>query len=193
MDIYFYRTNNIINGNFYYGSHECKGRSYIGSGIALKRAVAKYGLENFDHTILKRFKTREEAFAYEDRFLKLYKISSLKNSYNIKDSGEGGDTFTNSPNKEERRLAMSEIQKKRLECPDERAKCNAFKDVSTERLTYLKETWSKASTGHLNGRAREVYANGNKYDTIEEAAIGEGLTRQQVKYRLAIDTYPEFY
>ena len=69
---------------------------------------------------------------------------------------------------------------------------SAFKDVSDARLAYLKETWSKASTGRLNGRARKVYVKDKLYHTIDEAALGEALTRQQVKYRLKVDHYLDF-
>ena len=192
MDIYLYRTNNLINGKFYYGTHQCNGKPYIGSGIALNRAIDKYGIDNFEFIILKRFNTRQEAFDFEDRFLKLYKISSLRNSYNIKDAGIGGDVFTNNPRKEEIRKNISAAITKRMADPAERAKANVFKDVSDKRLAYLKETWSKASRGRLNGRARKVYVKDKLYHTIDEAALGEGLTRQQVKYRLKVDHYPDF-
>jgi hypothetical protein len=192
MDIYFYRTNNLINGKFYYGSHQCNGRPYLGSGIVLNRAIDKYGINNFEFIVLKRFNTRQEAFDFEDRFLKLYKISSLDNSYNIKDAGCGGDAFTNNPHKEEIRARQSFAQSKRFQDPAERAKASMFKDVSDARLACLKETWSKASRGRLNGRARKVHVKDKLYHTIDEAALGEALTRQQVKYRLKMDHYPDF-
>lgn len=126
MGYYFYRTNNLINNKFYYGSGAYK--DYYGSGKILKRAISKYGKENFEVKILKYFNTREEAFAFEDRFLKLYKISSNAMSYNIKDSAVGGDVITHHPDREgiikrksekargkkrsnEFRLLLSEIRK----------------------------------------------------------------------------------
>jgi len=42
-----YKTTNLINGKIYIGQsfkHNCK---YLGSGIFLKRAIKKYGIENF--------------------------------------------------------------------------------------------------------------------------------------------------
>ena len=95
---YFYKTVNKINEKFYYGSGQFD--NYYGSGLILQKAIKKYGIENFEVLILKYFETREEAYKFEDKFLKLYKISSLKNSYNLKNSGLGGDTFTFNPNKE---------------------------------------------------------------------------------------------
>jgi len=192
MDIYFYRTNNKLNGKFYYGTHQQNGRPYLGSGTILNRAIDRYGVDSFEFVILKRFNTRQEAYDFEDRFLKLYNISSLPNSYNIKNEGCGGDTFTNNPRKEETRIKHRINMTKRMSDPAARAKINAFRDVSDARLTYLKETWSKASTGRLNGRAKKVYVKDKLYHTIDEAALGEALTRQQVKYRLKMDHYPDF-
>jgi hypothetical protein len=181
---FFYRTNNLINGKFYYGSHCGDDVRYCGSGKLLKRAINKYGRNNFELIILKRFKTREEAYCFEERFLKLYKISSLQNSYNVKDSALGGDTFSNNPNKESIRNKMIDIAKTRMIEPNERAKCNIFKDVSESRLLYLKQIRSNASRGRLNGRAKKIIANEKLYHTLDEAALDLNLTRSQVKYRL---------
>jgi hypothetical protein len=106
MKSYFYIITNIINNKTYYGSGSKK--NYFGSGVALHNAIIKHGKENFTMTILKEFTTREDAFMFEDRFLKLYKVSSLHNTYNIKDSAEGGDTITHNPNKELIKKKMSD-------------------------------------------------------------------------------------
>jgi hypothetical protein len=193
MENYFYRTNNIINGKFYYGSHGGKNtRSYYGSGVAINNAIRKYGIKNFEVIILKRFETRDEAYYFEKKFLKIYKISSLLNSYNIKDDSLGGDTFTNNINKEAIRINQSIAQNKRFESDIERLKTNPFKDVSNERLIELKSIWSKASKGKLNGRARKIIVYGKLYYTIDEAAEDLNLTRQQVKYRLKTKKFIDF-
>lgn len=88
---YFYKTTNLINGRYYYGSGSRK--QYLGSGKILLEAIDKYGKENFKVEILRQFDTREKAFKFEDRFLKLFKISEDLKSYNIKDSSIGGATI----------------------------------------------------------------------------------------------------
>lgn len=64
---FVYKTTNKVNNNFYYGVHNTDNLDdgYIGSGYALKKAVKKYGVENFEREILKFFETMEEAFEYE--------------------------------------------------------------------------------------------------------------------------------
>jgi hypothetical protein len=193
MENYFYRTNNLINGKFYYGSHgKNNSKAYYGSGVALNRAIRKYGIKNFETIILKRFNTREEAYYFEKKFLKLYKISSLKMSYNIKDDSLGGDTFTNNPNKEQIRLNQRNSQLKRYENPLERLKSNPFKDTSNERLNELKAIWSNASKGRLNGRAKKIIVNDKLYFTIDEATEDLLLTREQIKYRLKNNKFENF-
>jgi hypothetical protein len=46
---YIYITTNKLNGKRYIGQHQSKDwdYKYFGSGIYLKRAIKKYGLENF--------------------------------------------------------------------------------------------------------------------------------------------------
>ena len=47
-----YQTTNKINGNIYVGVHTGERRTYLGSGINLKRAIDKYGKENFSRETL---------------------------------------------------------------------------------------------------------------------------------------------
>jgi hypothetical protein len=89
---YFYRTDNLINGRYYYGVHsqdEHKPDEYLGSGRALDLAVLKYGKQAFKKTILKYFLTREDAFAYERSIVNEQVVKDPK-SYNIAIGGSGG-------------------------------------------------------------------------------------------------------
>jgi hypothetical protein len=149
-NFYFYKTTNLLNGMFYYGSGQHK--NYYGSGKVLQRAITKYGLSNFKVEILKRFSDRKTAYEFEERFLRLYKISTLKNSYNIKDRAWGGDVFTNNPDKEAYRKSLSVAQTKRYADPNERIKANPFHNASPERTNELKKIWSECKSGSKNGR-----------------------------------------
>lgn len=89
-----YKTINLINKKFYIGQDSNNNPDYLGSGLLLKRAIKKYGKENFKKEILCECSSKEELNQKE-----IYWINQLKPNYNITIGGIGGDTYTNHPNK----------------------------------------------------------------------------------------------
>lgn len=94
-----YKTTNLVNGKIYIGKHETDNLDdgYLGSGILIRRAIEKYGKENFKREILFECSTREEMNAKEaelvnEEFLKRDDI------YNLKQGGEGGWDYLNNSN-----------------------------------------------------------------------------------------------
>lgn len=64
---FVYKTINQVNGKEYIGVH-CTNDiddGYLGSGKILKKAIEKYGVDNFKREIIENFDTREEAFDLE--------------------------------------------------------------------------------------------------------------------------------
>ena len=84
-----YRTENKKNGKFYYGVHNGSRPNYIGSGVALKRAVKLYGVENFVRRTIAKFATEEEAYNFEALLVDEDMIK-LASCYNAKPGGYGG-------------------------------------------------------------------------------------------------------
>lgn len=88
-----YQITNKINGNRYIGQHMYEDESnpmgkYKGSGLNLRRAYKKYGIENFETEILyKRIRDKETVDAME-----IWAIEKYKPEYNIAKGGSGGDT-----------------------------------------------------------------------------------------------------
>jgi len=85
---YFYKLTNVINNKFYYGVHNTSNidDGYMGSGFALKKAIIKYGVENFKKDIIKFFETEDEAFAYEKEIVNEDMIKN-EDCYNIQIGG----------------------------------------------------------------------------------------------------------
>jgi len=86
---FVYLTTNRLNGKQYIGSHGgSKEDNYLGSGLALKRAVKKYGKENFIREILEECKV-EMNLIIEEKYIQEY--STLQpNGYNISPKGGNG-------------------------------------------------------------------------------------------------------
>jgi hypothetical protein len=170
---YFYKTTNLVNSKYYYGSGSSQ-KPYYGSGTNIIRAIKKYGINNFHTECLRFFETRKEAYQFENRFLRIHKISSDPNSYNIKDSGLGGDPFTNNPNKEIIRENYRASMKKQLSDPKRRELCNAFKNLTPEEREARRKVWSDAATGKKNGRYKynqkveQLDKNGNLIKVWED-------------------------
>ena len=86
---YFYKITNNINNHYYYGIHSTDNLDdgYMGSGIRLKYAYEKYGIENFTKEILKFFETRDDAAKYEAEVVTEVLIRDNE-CYNIVQGGE---------------------------------------------------------------------------------------------------------
>ena len=82
-------TTNLITNEKYIGKHYgTEDDSYLGSGIILKKAIVKYGKENFKRNILYISKNAEENNQKEKEFIKAYNAIEDRNFYNIKDIGK---------------------------------------------------------------------------------------------------------
>lgn len=92
---YIYKTTNMINGKFYIGMHtsnDIQNDNYLGSGIALNRAIKKYGRQNFKRQILKQFDNYQEAFQYQKKIVNQNLVKD-EDCYNLTIGGYGGPHF----------------------------------------------------------------------------------------------------
>ena len=114
-----YKTVNKVNGKFYIGVHKTSDPmdGYLGSGTYIRRAVMKYGAENFSKEILFEFGTQEEAWAKENELVELYRSEPL--CMNIRKGGSGGFDYINSnglsPLKEAQRLGRETVKRRLAE------------------------------------------------------------------------------
>lgn len=88
---YIYMTVNNITNMRYIGKHYGElDDSYLGSGTILKRAIDKYGKENFSKQILFISENDEINSQKEKEFITLYNATSNPLFYNIHEGGCGG-------------------------------------------------------------------------------------------------------
>jgi len=101
-----YETINKINGKHYIGKDSNNDPSYFGSGKLIRRALKKYGKENFVKTILEHCTSIEHLNEREKHWIKITNAQNNPMYYNIAAGGDGGDHFTNNPNREEIRVRV---------------------------------------------------------------------------------------
>lgn len=88
-----YKTTNLVNGKFYIGKHQTSDLNdgYVGSGKLLKRAITKYGSDNFKTEILELCPTE----AHMNLAEKIYVVLDQEVSYNLCPGGYGGFGYIN--------------------------------------------------------------------------------------------------
>jgi hypothetical protein len=85
---YIYKTTNLLNGRYYYGLHSSNELEdgYLGSGTYLRRAIRKYGTDNFKREIVEFCKTRSELKSREREIVTLQEIAK-KECMNLRVGG----------------------------------------------------------------------------------------------------------
>ena len=71
MRYIIYKITNLISNRYYIGRHATDNINdgYMGSGIAVKNAIKKYGEENFKKEILAEASSREDLWRLEEEFV----------------------------------------------------------------------------------------------------------------------------
>jgi hypothetical protein len=85
-----YVTTNLVNGKKYLGKCRHNKEYYLGSGVALKSAIEKYGKQNFSKHILYEVSTLNEAAQIEKKLSIEWNVVEDTSWYNLKVGGDGG-------------------------------------------------------------------------------------------------------
>ena len=127
--------------------HVTKLNNNTHENIYLQRSWIKYGPDVFTFNVTHLVNTLTEMYELE---IKL--IETNTNLYNLAKGGRGGDLITNHPNYEQILKNMSKAQLTRYVSPNERAKCNAFKNLTDDEYAARCKQWSEVKKGPGNGR-----------------------------------------
>src|SRR5665213_1567072 len=108
MYYYIYTTTNLINGKVYHGKHKTNNidDGYLGSGTYLKRAIKKYGEENFNRVIRIFCRTEDIMNEMEEHLSYVEDWVGDKNCYNIKYGGQGGFDHITEEHREKARQSL---------------------------------------------------------------------------------------
>lgn len=150
MKCFVYKTTNIINNKTYIGIHqtEDEGDGYLGSGIALKRAVKKYGKENFAREIISYHNSFDELLEVESEIVNEKWVRDRDN-YNMKTGGQSAGILS-----EESRLKISKTLKRKYENGEIPKNYNKPYIATDEQNKQISETLKKryeTQEHHLKG------------------------------------------
>ncbi|HPI82006.1 MAG TPA: NUMOD3 domain-containing DNA-binding protein [Candidatus Paceibacterota bacterium] len=116
MFFYTYLTTNKINGKQYVGSHKSllENDNYLGSGSLIRKALKKYGANNFSKKIIKYYHNIEDARNGERILIENYRTLN-PNGYNI--SPFGGTSNGGHSEKTKEKIRKNNIGKHNHEGP----------------------------------------------------------------------------
>lgn len=114
---FIYVTENLLNGKIYVGQKKGSLDGYYGSGLLLKRALKKYGRDNFEVVIIEAVSTFDEAKIRETYWIQQLNATDKAVGYNISPSWFGGDVLADHPDEKDirRRQAQSNVGQRRSE------------------------------------------------------------------------------
>lgn len=175
---FVYETVNTINGKKYIGKCIFKRKNnwetYLGSGVYLKKAIKKYGKENFKRDILFLACDKEELEEIEEFLIKFHDAANSKIYYNLKETSIGGDTLTNHPNREKRIRKMSESVK------------------GSNNPMYQKKKSEKMIESVKQSNSKKICVDGIIYNSSKEYSDLSGIATTVINYRLRSNGFPSY-
>lgn len=194
-----YLTTNRVNGKIYIGSDtkNCgKGDpNYYGSGLLLKKAISKYGIENFTKETILQCMNKEELILMESKFISEYSSNIRGIGYNISDGYWGGNTLTNHPDIDLIREKISNkmrYMKKHISEGIRRHYENETEEQKNIRRERVKEAMVNCDKSFLNDphygkRISEGLKKSDKFKEYGERRIGSTRGKYKVDFDSMIE------
>ena len=170
---YIYKITNNINGKIYIGQKKCKKANmtkdemlndgYMGSGVHIKRAEEKYGIENFTKEICAVCEDKDELDETETLFISLAKIGYGEDCYNIAAGGGAGNPYEYKT--EEEKAAICAKQSESVKA----MWANMTEEEKTAAVEKWKETMATKSEAEMKAyRTKQSEAAKKRYEDPEE-------------------------
>lgn len=180
---FIYQTTNLVNGKKYIGSSRYgkKGwKSYLGSGKLLKKAIAKYGPENFKREILAEAGTQEELIELENYYLEKFNVQEDRNFYNLQSRAYASKGFSGKSHSKERNEMMSALlkgKKRPKEVVDKFSKSLTGRSLSEDHKAKLA---AASKIAHANRDFLHM-VDGLEFITIDDIMEYYGVTRHYAR------------
>lgn len=142
---FIYKTTNLITGKYYIGMHITTRMSdgYIGSGLILRRSVAKYGRENHVREILEFCDSQEDLVRRESELI-TESVVADNLCMNIRLGGIGGGKWTAEQQRENNR-----------------------RSIERQRQLHADSEWSTRKSVRISESLKASYLAGDKVSTAK--------------------------
>ena len=169
-----YKTTNLINGKIYVGKYEGNRDNYIGSGYILKKAIKKYGVNNFKREVIETCYSVDILQEREKFWIKKLDATNPKVGYNIAEGGNGGNTFYGK-SEDEMKIIKDKISnsgKNRLFTDEHRKKLSDAaskrknKIVSKQKGMTYEEYFGEDKAAQIKDKIRKTLAGRKMPDEI---------------------------
>jgi len=160
---YVYIITDKINQKQYIGDHSTNNLNdnYFGSGLLIKKSIKKYGKQNFEIKILEYFKTKQDAFNAQEKWILKYN-TLLPNGYNISPKGGLGVVECHSEE------TIKKLKKPKSKETKERiSKSLNGKSSKRKGKKHSQESKNKMSISHKGLQANEKHPMYGKHHTEE--------------------------
>ena len=179
----FYKTVNLVNGNYYYGKHQTRNAydGYLGSGLNLHKAIVKYGVDSFKrYDIFYAFSN--DILGDMEKALVTESVISDPKSYNIALGGQGGNL--GSEVNKIIGLKSSLYNKGKTKSTEHRKKLSESRlgtkrsKYVTEKIKATKKAWSDEKRDEFSKKMSELNKGnknsffGKKHTNESKRAIG---------------------
>ena len=175
-----YKITNLLNGKIYVGKDSKNDLKYYGSGIFIRRAISKYGIDNFSKEIIQFCDSLDELNEMEKHWIKKLNSRNPVIGYNISEGGEGFN-LKNLPNYDEIKEKMSNSPHLKKSYVEKYGINRANEIIEKKSRTYKENS---KTTGDMNSSkrpdVREKISRGvKKYLDENPSAIDEFKNRQK--------------
>jgi group I intron endonuclease len=165
--MYIYKIVNLLNNKIYIGQQQHINKYYYGSGLLIKKAIKKYGKNNFIKEIICECNSREDLDEKEKYYIKLYNSTDKTVGYNLSEGGSlGGPLNKGHIHSTKSKNKMSDSQKKRIQK-------NGHNMIGFKHSSESIKKMSKAKKGKYTGKNNPMYG---KHHT-EESKRKMGVPR----------------
>ena len=189
MHYYLYEIKNNINGKIYIGVHKTKNLNdgYMGSGKRIKKAIKKYGEENFTKIILEKFNSAKEMYLKEKQIV-TPAFLKRENVYNVMRGGYGGFEHLNNGSKEHKKRCKkagkkgaNTIKRKKIGIFAPNFKYSFSVCLENQKLGNSPESRAKAVLSARKTFAKIEHQKGKKNSQFGTIWITNNITNKKIK------------